>query len=43
LGILLMIVGGQFLSIGLLGELLIVKNHFRGNKDQYSINRILED
>lgn len=43
LGILLMIVGGQFLSIGLLGELLIVKNHFRSKRGQYSINRILED
>ena len=43
LGILLMIVGGQFLSIGLLGELLIMKSNFGSNKDQYSIRRILED
>ena len=43
LGILLMIVGGQFLSIGLLGELLIMKNNYSSNQDQYSISRILED
>lgn len=43
LGILLMIIGGQFLSIGLLGELLIMKKNPRGNQDQYSIRKVLED
>jgi len=42
LGILLMIVGTQFFSIGLLGELFIARSGFRDGSDRYSIRETLE-
>jgi glycosyltransferase involved in cell wall biosynthesis len=41
LGILLMIVGTQFFSMGLLGELFITAGSVGGAKDDYSIKKIL--
>ena len=43
LGILLMIVGTQFFSIGLLGELLVTENASNVNDKGYSIAKTLED
>lgn len=43
LGILLMIVGTQFFSFGLLGELFITKTGAGGQKDGYSIAKVLGD
>ncbi len=40
LGILLMIVGSQFFSMGLLGELFITAGSMGGAKDDYSIKKI---
>ena len=43
LGILAMIVGLQFFSIGLLGELFVTSRHSSGRDQGYSIRKILED
>jgi glycosyltransferase involved in cell wall biosynthesis len=43
LGVLLMVVGVQFFSLGLLGELLIVRASTRGEDRSYSVRRIVED
>ena len=43
LGILAMIVGLQFFSIGLLGELFVTSRHNAGRDPGYSIKKILED
>ena len=43
LGILAMIVGLQFFSIGLLGELFVTSRHNAGRDPGYSVKEILED
>lgn len=43
LGILLIIVGTQFFSMGLLGDLFINQNRSEQNDDEYSISEILDD
>ena len=43
LGILLIIVGAQFFSMGLLGDLFITQNRSEHSSDEYSIIEILED
>jgi hypothetical protein len=43
LGVLLMVVGVQFFSLGLLGELLIVRAGSRSEDRSYSVRRIVGD
>jgi hypothetical protein len=43
LGILLMVVGIQFFSLGLLGELLVARHGTAASDRGYSVSQILED